>query len=108
MREFPESGIAIFTKRCAVTNSRSDWLDLHGSARYRIVVQGRLDAAWVEQIDGLQWRSDAGPPAQTVLWGRLRDQAELHGLLRTLYNLGLPLIAVALLRPGEEDNASGS
>ena len=87
-------------------------LDLHGSARYRIVVQGRLDAAWIEQIDGLRWRSEAGPPAQTSVWGCLRDQAALHGLLRTLYNLGLPLVAVALLRPKEEeeeeDHASGS
>ena len=92
------------------TDTTLPLLDLHGSARYRIVVQGRLDAAWVEQIDGLHWRSDTGPPAQTILWGCLRDQAALHGLLRTLYNLGLPLVAVALLRPGEEeeDDASGS
>lgn len=93
------------------THTPRPLLDLHGSARYRIVVQGRLEAAWLEQIDGLRWRSDSGPPVQTTLWGCLRDQAALHGLLRTLYNLGLPLVAVALLHLEEEEeegHASGS
>lgn len=36
---------------------------------------------------------DDGPPV-TTLTGVVADQAALHGLLRRLYSLGLPLISV--------------
>jgi hypothetical protein len=32
--------------------------------------------------------------ASTVIAGPVRDQAALHGLLRALYDLGLPLLSV--------------
>jgi hypothetical protein len=35
-----------------------------------------------------------GPHAITELVGRLADQAALHGVLSTLYELGLPLVSV--------------
>jgi hypothetical protein len=36
-------------------------------------------------------------PVETVLHGPVRDQAELHGLLRRLQSLGLELIEVRRL-----------
>ena len=61
---------------------------------YHIVVQGRLDAGWSAWFDGLTITNAAHD--QTVLAGRLRDQAELHGVLAKIRDLGLPLIAVQL------------
>jgi hypothetical protein len=80
-------------------------LDLHGAAHYCIVVQGTLDPAWFAQLDDLTTLIRPGPPQHTVLSGRLRDQAALHGVLRTLYTLGLPLVSVALVRPEEDNHA---
>lgn len=77
-------------------------LDLASPADYRIVVQGRLDASWAAQLEGLALHAEAGPPPITTLSGRLRDQAALHGVLRVLYGLGLPLRAVVLLEASED------
>ncbi len=44
---------------------------------------------------------DDGPPA-TTLTGVVADQAALHGLLRWLYSLGLPLISVNCVKPGKK------
>ena len=59
---------------------------------YHIIVQGHLDAGWSDWFDGLTITSVAY--GQTVLAGPIRDQAELHGVLAKIRDLGLPLIAV--------------
>ena len=59
---------------------------------YHIIVQGHLDAGWSAWFDGLTITNIAH--GQTVLAGPIRDQAELHGVLAKIRDLGLPLIAV--------------
>jgi hypothetical protein len=44
--------------------------------------------------------SAALKPAETVMRGPVRDQAELHGLLDRIQSLGLELIEVRRLPPG--------
>ena len=61
------------------------------SDRYEIRVGGHLDARWAAWFDGFSL-SRAGD-GTTVLAGRT-DQAGLHGVLRTLADLGLPLVSV--------------
>ena len=41
-------------------------------------------------------------PVETILHGPVRDQAELHGLLRRLESLGLELIEVRRLPEGSK------
>ena len=65
---------------------------------YEIRVQGALDARWSAWFAGLDVSSDAA--GQTTLTGPLRDQAELHGVLARVRDLGLPLIAVRRLDCG--------
>ena len=69
------------------------------SGNYRIRVQGFLDESWSERMGGLQITTsilkDQGPV--TALVGQLRDQAELAGVLNTLYELHLPLLLVEYL-----------
>ena len=75
-------------------------LTLGTSASYRICVQGRLDASWSERLGGLQIttsRCRAGQPPVTTLLGEVKDQAELIGILNTLYDLLLPLLGVQIL-----------
>lgn len=62
---------------------------------YEIRLLGTLDARWSSWFAGLavSW-SGAG---ETTLTGPLRDQAELHGVLARVRDLGLPLIAVRRL-----------
>lgn len=72
-------------------------LRVHSAAEYRIRVQGVLDAVWSDRLGGLAIIDDRNTPdgrAVTLLYGRLRDQAALFGVLTTLYDLRLPILSV--------------
>jgi hypothetical protein len=69
-------------------------------ARYEIRIRGRVGQAVLDTFDRLQ--SDV-EPVETILHGPVRDQAELHGLLRRLQGLGLELIEVRRLPEGSGD-----
>ena len=70
-------------------------------ATYQIKVPGYLDANWTEWSGRMMITADCEEDDQpvTILTGTI-DQAALHGLLRRLYALGLPLISVTWV---EED-----
>ncbi len=67
---------------------------------YEIRVKGVLDSRWSEWFAGLlvQDRGD-----DTVISGRLADQAALHGLLTKIRDLGLVLVSVTCVDAGGED-----
>jgi hypothetical protein len=71
-------------------------LTLDGPATYQIEVQGYLDERRSDWFDGLAIvpHVDAEGSSITRLTGTVVDQAALHGLLRKLYDLGLPLLSV--------------
>jgi hypothetical protein len=75
-----------------VCNGRSGNVD--HSARYEIRVRGRLSATTLALFSGLHGELR---PVETVLVGDLRDQAELHGVLGALQDLGIELIEVRQL-----------
>lgn len=63
-------------------------------AVYRIHVFGHLDARWSERMADMRIRHPEDLAGQTVLTGELIDQAELFGVLNSLYTLGLFLLHV--------------
>jgi hypothetical protein len=67
-----------------------------GDGCYQIKVLGHLQASWTRRMGAMAVRSDmSGNQAEiTVLEGPVRDQAELAGILNTLYELHLPLLSV--------------
>lgn len=67
---------------------------------YEIRVRGVLDRHWSGWFDGLEVSSDA--PGQTLIAGPVVDQAALHGLLAKVRDLGLPLLSVRRIGPGDE------
>jgi hypothetical protein len=70
-------------------------LTLDRPVTYQIKVPGHIGGSWSDWVGGLTITVESegdGPPI-TTLTGVL-DQAALQGLLRRLYSLGLPLIAV--------------
>jgi hypothetical protein len=72
---------------------------MSGPAIYRIRVRGRLDVGLSERLEGMHIenlaRTDGN--AESVLEGRLLDQAALAGILNTLYDLHLPVMSVDCL-----------
>ena len=67
-----------------------------GPAIYRIQVQSRLDAGRSDHLEGMNITKTAPAEGvvQTVLVGRLRDQAALSGALDELH---LPVLSVECL-----------
>jgi hypothetical protein len=65
-----------------------------GAADYQIVVEGKLDARWSDRLAGLAIEQIEGDDQRphTVLTGKIRDQAELNGVLESLYSLHLPIV----------------
>ena len=71
-------------------------------ATYAIWVRGALDHGWSERLGGLQAREvQTGRQAMTELVGTLVDQAALAGVLKTLNDLGLPIVSVDRLAEAE-------
>jgi hypothetical protein len=64
---------------------------------YEIRMTGHLDERWSEWFEGMDLAH--GPEGTTVIHAPGLDQAGLHGLLRTLRDLGLPLISITPIEP---------
>jgi hypothetical protein len=70
---------------------------------YEIRIQGHLDdrrAAWFGDLTLTQEAN-----GEMRLTGVVVDQAALHGLLRKVRDLGMPLISVSRLRSSQADAA---
>ena len=70
--------------------------------RYRVVVRGRLGEHTADVFGHLE----VDPrPGQTSLTGNFADQAQLHGLLDHLRDLGIQLISVNPVDAGVSQTA---
>jgi hypothetical protein len=68
---------------------------------YHIRIQGHLGSEWTDWFEGLTLtREDNG---ETLLSGPVLDQAALHGLLRKVRDLGMPLLAVSRVQLSQAD-----
>ena len=67
---------------------------------YRIRVLGRVDESWSERIAGMSIssKSQGDQGTITTLVGTLHDQAELAGVLNTLYEWHMTLLSVDFLK----------
>ncbi len=69
--------------------------------RYEIRIQGHLDTQWTEWFGMLTVTVEEN--GDTLLTGTVADQSALHGLLRKVRDLGMPLISVNRIEPGQTD-----
>jgi hypothetical protein len=68
---------------------------------YKIRIKGHLDQQWTEWFEGLTITLEDN--GDTLLTGHVVDQAALHGLLRKVRDLGMPLLSVDSVKPDPED-----
>jgi hypothetical protein len=64
---------------------------------YQIRIEGHLDQHWTDWFDGLTITLESN--GDTLLTGPVVDQAALHGLLKKVRDLGMPLISVNCVEP---------
>ena len=65
---------------------------------YQIRIKGHLDPHWASWFEGLAITLEDN--GETLLTGPLVDQAALHGVLKKVRDLGVPLISVNRMEPG--------
>jgi hypothetical protein len=65
---------------------------------YEIRIKGHLDDRWAEWFEGLTITLEED--GNTLLTGPVIDQAALHGLLKKVRDLGMPLVSVSPVEPG--------
>jgi hypothetical protein len=72
-------------------------------ALYRLVVRGELDGRYAYLFEGMQLERTEGT---TLIFGPVRDQAQLHGLIERTEELGLELISVQQVATSRPDSES--
>ena len=65
---------------------------------YEIRLKGHLGSQWTDWFDGLTITLEED--GDTLLTGPVIDQAALHGLLKKVRDLGMPLVSVSPVEPG--------
>jgi hypothetical protein len=66
-------------------------------AIYQIRLKGHLGPQWTDWFEGLTITLQKD--GDTLLTGPLVDQAALHGLLKKIRDLGMPLLSVNRIEP---------
>ena len=73
---------------------------------YKIRLKGHLGPQWTDWFGGATLRLEAN--GETLLTCPVADQAALHGLLRKVRDLGMPVLAVIRIEPGQADASGGT
>ena len=68
---------------------------------YQFRIKGHLGSEWTDWFGGLTIKLEDN--GETLLTGPVVDQAALHGVLRKVRDLGMPLLSVTRVRPGQAD-----
>jgi hypothetical protein len=71
---------------------------------YEIRIKGHLDSQWEDWFEGLSITLEEN--GDTLLTGPVLDQAALHGLLKKVRDLGMPLVSVSPVEPGQTDGSN--
>jgi len=66
---------------------------------YQIRIKGHLGSQWAEWFEGLTITLESN--GDTLLTGPVVDQAALHGLLKKVRDLGMPLVSVSPVEHGQ-------
>ena len=70
---------------------------------YQIRIKGHLGSQWTDWFEGLTITLEDN--GDTLLTGPVVDQAALHGLLKKVRDLGMPLLSVNRVEPGQADTS---
>ena len=81
-----------------MSNERNATPDAGQPMAYEIRITGHLGQGWTDWFEGLAITLEDN--GDTLLTGPVVDQAALHGLLKKVRDLGMPLVSVKRVRPG--------
>jgi hypothetical protein len=70
---------------------------------YQIRIKGHLGQQWMDWFDGLTVTLEE--EGCTLLTGPMIDQAALHGILKKVRDLGMPLLSVSSVGVGPQETS---
>ncbi len=89
-----------------MSNEINSKTDLSQPMIYQIRIEGHLRCEWSDWFEGLTITAlDNG---ETLLTGPVVDQAALHGLLKKVRDVGMPLLSVMSVKPDQAETSNGN
>ena len=86
-----------------MSNNPNQKPDLKQPRIYQIRIKGHLSDQWSDWFEGLTITLEKG--GQTLITGPVADDAALHGLLKKVRDLGMPLLSVNRVESDQADVA---
>jgi hypothetical protein len=94
-----------YKRRKEMSNELNPKTDPGQPAVYQIRIKGHLGNQWTGWFEGMTITLEDN--GDTLLAGPVIDQAALHGLLKKVRDLGMPLISVSSIESGQEGTSEG-
>ena len=88
-----------------MTNEQRSKPDVNRPMVYQIRIKGHLGQQWMSWFEGLTITLEV--EGNTLLTGPVIDQAALHGTLKKVRDLGMPLLSVNSVGPDQTDVSDG-
>jgi hypothetical protein len=82
-----------------MSNKRDPNTDPSQPMVYQIRIKGHLGPEWTDWFGGLSITVEES--GDTLLIGPVVDQSALHGLLKKVRDLGMPLVSISPVGPGQ-------
>jgi len=86
-----------------MSNKRNPIIDPGSPMIYAIRIKGHLGRQWTDWFGEMTFTLEDN--GDTLMTGPVVDQAALHGLLKKVRDLGMPLISVTGVEPDQDDAA---
>ena len=85
-----------------MSNTLNPQTDPNQPVVYQIRIKGHLGRKWKDWFEGMTITLEDN--GDTLITGPVVDQAALHGLVKKVRDLGLPLISVNHVDPGQAES----
>jgi len=101
MKQVAQTEMTGHNRDRVMSNELNSEIDPGQPLVYQIRIKGHLGREWTDWFGGLTITLEDN--GDTLLTGPVVDQAALHGLLKKVRDVGMPLVSVNRGKPGQAD-----